>query len=177
MRKLFAAVVVALVVLSGAIATGCGQSDEEKREEARQEKAEKQRAKEQREQVKQQARFETCGDTFTELQDAVDELGSRLNIGLTYVNYTSEVADVRVVYDQTDFGAIDDFDCLGDVGVPLEKALNQYAKAATRWDECFEDIYCENDSIEGELQTHWDKAGQLALKADAGLAAMEPQEN
>jgi hypothetical protein len=101
-------------------------------------------------------------------------LDTRLSVGLTYADYTSEVADIRVVYDQTPFGEVDDFDCLGDVGVPLERALNQYAKAATRWDECFEDIYCENDSIQGELQEHWTKAGRLAVKADTGLAAMAP---
>lgn len=108
-------------------------------------------------------------------RSAVEELDSRLSVGLSYSDYATEVADVRVAYDQTDFDALEDIECMQGVGLPLERALNQFVRAANVWDECFEDIYCETDSVDPELQTHWSKASRLAGKADSGLDAMAPE--
>jgi hypothetical protein len=172
MRGTAATLAIAMLAL-GAAACG-GVSEEEKREEARQERAAKKRAQERRAHDRQQAAYETCTAAFSEFQDAVEEMNSRLSVGLSYSDYSTNVADVRVAYDQADYDALDDIDCIGSVGVPLEGALNQYVKAANIWDDCFEDIYCENDSIDPELQSHWEKAGRLATRASKGLAAMEP---
>lgn len=174
MRRLSVAIVALIVVLSlGVVACG-GISEEEKREEARQERAAKQRAKEHRERVRQQAAYDACASTFSDFQDVVEEMNSRLAVGLSYSDYSTRVADVRVAYDQTNFDDNNDVDCIGGVGVPLEGAMNQYVKAANTWDSCFEDIYCDNDSIDPKLQKHWEKASRLVDKASTNLAGMEP---
>lgn len=167
-------VVMLLALVAAPAITACGTSDEEKREQARQEAAEKRAAKERKERARQQAAHDACASTYSDLQDAVREMNSRISVGLTYANYSTEVADVRVAYDTTDFGDEDDIDCLSTVGLPLEQALNQYVKAGNRWDECFEDIYCENDSIEAELQAHWAKASRFLDRSTSALDRMAP---
>lgn len=164
----------ALIGAALLVACGGGSSEAEKAAQAKKAKATKVRAQERKAHARQQGAYETCASTFTDFQDAVEEMNSRLSVGLSYADYSTNVADVRVAYDQADYDALDDIDCIGSVGVPLEGALNQYVKAANIWDACFEDIYCENDSIDPELQSHWEKAGRLATKASKGLAAMEP---
>ncbi|MBA3429356.1 MAG: hypothetical protein H0U07_12415, partial [Actinobacteria bacterium] len=115
-----------------------------------------------------------CSSTFTGLLKELQSLGSRLDIGLSYDEYTNAVGDVKVVYDQTDFAGLDDLDCLSAAGLPLERALNQYVKASNVWGACFDDYACSNDSIRPELQKHWSKASASVELADGGLADMEP---
>ena len=54
-----------------------------------------------------------------------------------------------------------------------EAALNQYVKASTVWDKCFEDVNCSNDSIEPTLRKYWDKASTSIDTADEGLQGLE----
>ena len=120
-----------------------------------------------------------CSTAFTDLQDTLGELDSRLSVGLTYDEYGDAVADARVAYDQVDIAHLKlpydgNFICLGSVGVPLERALNQYAAAYDRWDECFDDYNCDVDAIQPELQTYWSKASRAITKAKDGLADMTP---
>lgn len=164
---------VAIVVLGfvGAVPVACGgDSEEEKRQAA----AEKQEQRERAERRKEQARFEDCEETFADLQDALTELGSRLDVGLSYDEYTNEVGDVKVAYDQTDFDSLEDFDCLGGVGLPLERALNQYSKAAGVWSDCFDDIDCDVDSIDPQLQSHWARATKAVESSKSGLDDLQP---
>jgi hypothetical protein len=108
-----------------------------------------------------------CAKNFEGLQGKLEELNSRLAVGLSYDEYTTKLGDVRVEYDQTDFAASGDLRCLQRVGVKLEKAMNAYAQAANTWRECIEDYACENDSIQPDLQARWEKAGRLIEQAAA----------
>lgn len=101
----------------------------------------------------------------------LQELDSRLSVGLNYSEYTEKVADVKVVYDRIPFDDLD-FDCLSSVGTPGETALNQYAKAADRWGECVDDLDCSNESVQPELQKFWTRAGKLAARAVDGLKTL-----
>ncbi|WP_028065796.1 hypothetical protein [Solirubrobacter soli] len=59
----------------------------------------------------------TCQSQLGQRVDDIGELGSRLDIGLTYED------------------------------LPAEKALNEYAKATRTWGDCVDDLYCSNDSV------------------------------
>lgn len=91
-------------------------------------------------------------------------------MGLNYQEYTSAVGDLKVAYDTIDFARLKkNFDCLSGVGLPLEKAFNQYADAAKIWDKCFTDIDCSNESITGDLQSRWARADTYLADAERGM--------
>jgi hypothetical protein len=121
-----------------------------------------------------QAKYDGCQQQMRPLLDSLSELDSRLNVGLSYDEYTNQVGNVRVDYDAIDFGQLDDPACLASVGIPSEKALNQYAKAATVWNNCIGDFNCSNDSIKPTLQRYWSRATTLVASAKDGLDAMKP---
>jgi exonuclease VII small subunit len=120
-----------------------------------------------------------CQAQMGELVDAIGDLNSRLDIGMNYDEYTDEVSDLKVSYDDIDFDLNDDIDpsdtfkCLQQVGVPAEKALNEYAKATRTWSNCQDDLYCTNDSIDTALQRRWRQAASQADKAEAGLDELQ----
>lgn len=159
------------VSLAAVAVAGCGgESEEEKRADAARAKKAEQAARARQARAKETARVKECAGVFDDLQKSLAELGSRLNVGLSYDEYTTEVGDTRVAYDRTPFKDMKDPECLGDVGVPLEKALNTYAKAATLWGKCFQDVDCSNESIKPELQKRWSRASAQAEKAAAALS-------
>lgn len=172
-------IVIVLAVLCGVVVIGCGQSAEQERQAAEKERAALQARRDRIERGREQAAYQACSATFSGLQDSLSELDSRLSVGLDYEDYGRAVADARVAYDKIDFQHLripydDSLRCLGGVGVPLERALNQYTAAYERWDTCFGDYSCDVDSIKPELQAHWSKAGRSVAKARDDLAAMEP---
>jgi hypothetical protein len=64
--------------------------------------------------------------------EALEELDSRLNVGLVFQDYTNRVGDAQVEYDQIPF---DDLatPCVTEVGIPAEAALNHYIRADNQW--------------------------------------------
>lgn len=56
-----------------------------------------------------------------DLLDPLTDLGSRLDVGLSYREYATKVGDVKVAYDRTNFDEIADPACLKRVAVPLER--------------------------------------------------------
>jgi hypothetical protein len=78
---------------------------------------------------------------------------------------------VRSAYDQTPIHQLQ-FNCLS-VGVHLETALNDFAKAADTWNTCFSDTSCSNDSIKPQLQSQWSKASDQISQAKDSLQAIQ----
>jgi hypothetical protein len=115
--------------------------------------------------------YNTCRRQIGPLLDELQELDSRLDVGLSYDEYTTHVGDARVIYDRV-VDEVDDTTCLTEVGLPAERAFNQYVKASNKWGDCFEDLDCDPDAIEPTLQTHWDRASTLVESADRRLEAM-----
>jgi hypothetical protein len=113
-----------------------------------------------------------CKQAVGPLLAELHELDSRLDVGLNYDEYTDKVGDISVAYDgaAADIGGAE---CLAGVGVPAERALNQYVKASNVWGDCFEDINCDDDSIESTLQSHWTKASIAIDSADSGLESIK----
>jgi hypothetical protein len=156
--------VLCVVAAAAIVASGCGGSS--KPDPAAQRAAAQRRAK-----AKAQAEYQKCKSQLGGIVDAEETLNSHLSVGMNYHDYTSEVGDVKAAYDQVPFKQLD-FQCLG-AGLPAEKALNAYAKAANIWDTCFNDINCSNDSIKPQLQAQWDKAGSQAEDAKSKLGGLQ----
>ena len=111
---------------------------------------------------------EECRAELEPFLEALQDIDARLDIGLNYDEYTDRVGDVSVAYDRIDVGMLEPGSCLA-AAAQAEKAFNQYIKASTTWDDCFEDIDCELDSIEPRLQKLWAQATRLRERADARL--------
>jgi hypothetical protein len=117
------------------------------------------------------ATYNTCKNQIGGLIKEESKLSSRLDIGLNYDEYTSAVGNVKAVYDQVPFKQLSP-DCL-TAGIPAETALNAYAKAATIWNTCFDDVNCNNDQIQPDLQKQWSKASRLADSAKSTLESLK----
>jgi len=117
------------------------------------------------------AKFKRCESQLQPLIDELSELSSRINVGMNNADYTSKLGDVQIAYDQLDI-AEQDADCTHSVGVPAEETLNHFIKAANAWDECIEDIDCED--AEPTLQKHWTRASISLEEAESGLSDMQP---
>lgn len=173
--KIARSLIVCWCILTLAAVTGCGADEEaEKREQAA--AAEKREAERERREaaMKARAEAEACQEQMEPLVDELAELNSRLGVGLSYDEYTNKVGDVRVAYDNIDYDELGDAaTCLSEVGVPAEKALNQYVKAASAWGDCFDDIDCSNDTVDPTLQRHWSKATPLVERAKDGLREVQ----
>ena len=103
---------------------------------------------------------------------SLQELDSRLSVGLNYDEYTNQVGNVQVVYDQLDVGGLTALPGCLNVAVAGEKAFNQYIKASNAWGTCFDDLYCSNDDVQPKLQRLWAKATSLVQRAQAKLDAI-----
>jgi hypothetical protein len=109
-----------------------------------------------------------CAERFDGLIRALEELDSRLNVGLVFQDYTNRVGDIASEYGRIRFRQLG-FSCINEVGIPLEEAVNSYIDAQNRWNECIGDFGCDIDSIEPELQRHWRDATRDIRAARQGL--------
>jgi hypothetical protein len=100
-----------------------------------------------------------CKVALTPLYDELQELNSRLNVGLNLGDYGERVGDASVAYGQLEAASLDSA-CL-DLGAKLEDALNAYIRANTTWNDCVTDTDCDNDSITPKLQAEWATATNL----------------
>jgi hypothetical protein len=113
------------------------------------------------------AAYLKCQANVGDLVDALTDLNSRLDVGLTFSSYSDRVGEVRAAYDRMDVNS-ESLDCLA-VGVPAESAMNAYITAHSTWNDCIQNIDCNTDDIDPQLQAQWSKA---ALKVDSAVAAL-----
>ena len=118
-----------------------------------------------------QVESQSCETELRPLVDALGDLNSRLSVGLSFQDYSKNVGDVRVAYDQVTFDALSS-DCTSKVGIPAENALNDYVRAYNTWNDCIGNVDCSTDSIDSQLQPEWAKATTRVDKAKANLTAM-----
>jgi hypothetical protein len=110
-----------------------------------------------------------CQSQTGGLISAEEDLEGRLSgAGLTEADYLSHVGDVSAAYQQTPTKQMQ-LDCLTDVGVPAESAMNAYVSAANTWNNCISDFSCSQDSIDPQLQAQWSKASSQLNDAKSGL--------
>jgi hypothetical protein len=99
---------------------------------------------------------------------ALEDLHSRLGIGLSFQDYSDRVGDVKVAYDSVPFNQLS-VACTSGVGVPAEAALNAYIRAYNTWNDCISDDYCSTDSIDSQLQGPWSSATLKITRARTAL--------
>jgi hypothetical protein len=112
-----------------------------------------------------------CRQQTSGLMTKLQELDSRLSVGLVYQEYSTQVGDARVAYDRTPVRAFSP-KCVTKVAVHLEDAMNAYIMADDAWNDCITDFDCDNDSIQPELQAKWSEATSLIDKAKSGLSSI-----
>lgn len=166
---------LALVAVFAGV-SGCGGSSQQEQQAAQARREKARQLKEAKAQAaKAQAAADSCHQAGDGLLRHAKALDSRLDVGLNYDSYSSQVADLKVAYDDADFKKLSTgaLDCLSGVGVPLEKAVNRYIEAYRIWNKCFESLECSNDQITGKLQSKWAEADAAVRRAERSLEGLD----
>ena len=98
-----------------------------------------------------------CIAAMTPLVNGLEDMDSRLSVGLTFSEYSVKVGDLKVVYDKIKPSALDSA-CLATIASRAESALNDYVHAYNTWNDCIGKASCTNASIKSSLQDDWAKA-------------------
>jgi hypothetical protein len=114
----------------------------------------------------------TCRQQVGGLLKALRNTGSRLDVGMSFADYGSQVGQISVAYDRIPIGQMD-LDCTMGAGVKAEKAFNSYNDAYNAWNDCIGDLYCDMDSVDPELQKNWLKADSQTRQARSALADLD----
>jgi hypothetical protein len=129
--------------------------------------AEQEREDEEREtdrRARRRDEFEACRDETRRPLRRLEELNSRLLVGLNYNDPASYLGDVRVAYDRIDTYEVG-ASCRSGVIDPLEDGYNAHVRALRRWRRCINDYYCELSDIRKALRRRWSRAEELAEQA------------
>jgi hypothetical protein len=114
-----------------------------------------------------------CKQQLSGLDNALTDLSSLLNVGLNFSDYGTRVGNAQVAYGRTNFSDLST-SCVSNAGIPMENALNDYNSAAQTWNTCFQDLYCTDSSIDGELQAKWGQADGQLRQAHSGYSQVVP---
>jgi hypothetical protein len=99
----------------------------------------------------------------------LQNINSRLSVGITQGAYNTALGSARIAYDGTDVAKVH-HECLSGVGVPAERAFRHYMRANSIWDDCIYDMYCNLDrDAMPEIQEQWAKASVLLERASTNL--------
>ena len=101
-----------------------------------------------------------CVDSVGPFVEALQDLNSRLNVGLNQAAYSEKVGDVRVAYDRIDWTEVEAL-CITQVGKPAEDAFNAYVRANSAWSKCLQARNCNYDKVRPRLQKEWASATEL----------------
>jgi hypothetical protein len=154
-----------LVAVLAFAATACGGPSEQELAEARSEQLNKLTPTLQsRLQAQAESQKTACENELGDFLEAVDEIDSRLSVGMNYSDYSGKTADAKVAYDRVDAGELTQRACV-NAALAGEQALRSYIAAYTIWNDCFDSDYCSNDSITPELQAKWAQATRKNQKA------------
>jgi hypothetical protein len=162
------------MVMATLFIAGCGTSkaeEEHKKEvsvkaaEARTKAAEARAQEVEAQKVK--AEGQTCKGQVDALIKAEAHLSGRLNVGLSFDEYSSELSNVSVAYQETPFKTMN-LTCL-KAATGAEDALNAFQRAHKIWQTCLKETECSNESIKPKLQAEWAKAEKGFEHAKGGL--------
>ncbi len=165
---------MAVAIVAGLFLAACGESgptDEEKKAAA-DERA--QATKLAREAESAAALAAGCQGDLGGMIRVLRNTGSRLDVGLTFADYSTQVGQISVAYNRIPFKRMD-FECISPAGIKAEKAFNSYSDAYDQWNDCIGDLYCDMDSIESDLQGKWSKADRQTREARQALTELETQ--
>lgn len=134
--------------------------------------AQKRKRREARREAELQVLHDECEEEFDPFLSELQELDSRLGVGLDYDEYGDKVGDIQVAYDDLDIKSMDQR-CINEVGIPAEDAFNAYLDAHQTWEECIDRLSCDMDKEAlPKMQKKWAEATDLLTKADRNLESM-----
>ena len=107
-----------------------------------------------------------CQHQVGGLLRSMDTLRKRLEVGLTYEEYSAAVGKVRAIYDGIPAARLT-IECLATTGSATERALNEYIDAANAWGECLSEAGCNGTQIAPRLQKEWRVAAHFLAAARA----------
>jgi hypothetical protein len=162
-------IVLGLLVLFGAAAGVVLKIQHDNNVAAQQEKA----AAQAKERQEARAAIRNCQQQLKGLDNALTDVSGRLNVGLTFSEYSTRVGDANAAYGRTDFTAISG-SCANNAGIPLENAMNDYTTAARVWNTCYADLYCSDSQIDPMLQRKWTQAEVQIEQAHSGYSQVTP---
>ena len=171
-RRILAYVIVAVAAIGAAFAYGTKgvparpASDLKKAQESVAEAADQNSDRRDRA-AERFAAYQQCRTRTRPLIQALNELDSRLDVGLSFSEYGTQVGNLSVAYARLRPGALD-MECL-DVAVDLETSYRKYAQAQNVWNDCITDFGCSVDSIEPRLQDYWLDAGTALARGKREL--------
>lgn len=165
------AVAVAAACALGFAFIACGTDEETERRVAEAEKQVNELTEEIEELREKLTEGQDCEEQVAEVRTALSDLKAELAVGMSYDEYANAVSDASVAHGRVEVSRMD-IECVSDVGVPLEKALNKYIKAANEWGDCIDELSCDLDAIDPKLQRLWHDAGDLLADADDGISQL-----
>jgi hypothetical protein len=114
--------------------------------------------------------YQFCKETLGPSMDALEDLRSRLDAGMTYDDYASELSDINVEFNRAG-ASLRRGECHG-VWVALEGALNNYIEANSLWNDCLQDL-CSDAAFNKSLQPAWGRASRALSNAQIELTTLE----
>lgn len=127
--------------------------------------------------AEEQAVYDACKRLTRGLTDSLQEIDSRLDVGLNYNEYSDFLGDASVAVDKMVNAFEDeDADCFRAVARPLAKAYDKYAAVLRVWAACIDDFYCDfsTGAADDKAQTGWAAASDLLDRAHSALEDLEP---
>lgn len=173
-NRLCAALACVLLLTAGCGSTG--PTAAEKKAAAAKKQEQKRLAQVAAGRAKAKRDHDICARAIKPLRDSLQQVNSRLSVGLNYSDYNNRVGDVRVAYD-SQLKAIEaaGADCL-DAAEPLETAYNSFVKVSGIWSDCIDDYNCDfsKGDANTKAQAGWAKAGRALKKSDRKLDDLLP---
>jgi hypothetical protein len=99
----------------------------------------------------------SCLDEIGPFLTALDEINSRLDVGLNVGDLSTRLGDAKVEYDKIDIENATS--ACGDVASDSEDAYNAYLKSVNEWNDCIQSDYCTPATP--QMQKQWLKASVL----------------
>lgn len=109
--------------------------------------------------------YKTCKVELTPLLTSIQNLNSRLNVGLILEHYGQAVGAISIRYDRIREGRLTD-ECIDKVKEPGRKAYNAYWRANKQWGDCLRDFFNRDvdEDIIDNLRAKWKTAGHFQSK-------------
>lgn len=125
------------------------------------------------EKTKVASEAKACSDQLGPVVTSLSDLDAKLNVGVVEADYTTAVQDVEVAWSHVDSAGLSTT-CRTHVGTPAKAALDEYTQAATTWNNCITDTYCDSTTtaFNQKLNAHWVIATSEIETAKNALAAM-----
>ena len=106
-----------------------------------------------------------CLDLVMPLYSKLDDLDTRLDLGLNFTNYSSYLSDIVVAAKLVTAAAVEVYGrgC-AQLSVYVLTAELDYVDAYDKWNKCISRLSCSNADVTPKLQDDWSKASdQLTM--------------